>query len=153
MPPKKTTATSHDSATGPALAAAVRRSSRGKSAEPQPSAKEKGKAKALETVEETGSDDTPHVTPKDVGEAPTTKERKKGMTLEEYFGPGVDLNQPLYKPHGKWAYTYGNDFKEVECIKRLSSEFSGPFRAFLRMRSYLKAATHPLRRRSKRGLV
>ncbi|KAG8949291.1 hypothetical protein FRC04_008893 [Tulasnella sp. 424] len=120
MPPKKTTATSHDSATGAAPTAAIRRSSRGKSAEPQPTAKEKGKAKALETVEETGSDDTPHATPKHVEEAPTAKERKKGMTLEEYFGPGVDLNQPLYKPHGKWAYTYGNDFKEVECIKRLS---------------------------------
>ncbi|KAG9049535.1 hypothetical protein FS837_010015 [Tulasnella sp. UAMH 9824] len=121
MPPRKSAATSHDSATGP-TPTAPRRSSRGKSAEPQPITKnDKGKARALEVVEEKEPEDESLAAPGDTGEAPEAKERKRGMTLEEYFGPGVDLNQPLYKPHGKWAYTYGKDFKEVECIKRLSS--------------------------------
>ncbi|KAG8899251.1 hypothetical protein FRC00_001687 [Tulasnella sp. 408] len=121
MPPRKSPATSHDSTTGP-TPTALRRSSRGKSAEPQPIAKnDKGKARALDAVEEKESEDGSIAAPEDTEEAPAAKERKRGMTLEEYFGPGVDLNQPLYKPHGKWAYTYGKDFKEVECIKRLSS--------------------------------
>ncbi|KIO32864.1 hypothetical protein M407DRAFT_66129 [Tulasnella calospora MUT 4182] len=120
MPPKKTTATTHDSTTGPAPTA-LRRSSRGKSAELQPITKDKGKARALEIVEEREPEDGSLPAPEDTDKAPPAKEQKKGVTLEEYFGPGVDLNQPLYKPHGKWAYTYGKDFKEVECIKRLSS--------------------------------
>lgn len=117
--PKAQVSTSSKPSSGP-----LRRSSRGRSAEPapqKPTAKDKGKGKALEPVEEKESDDAPgDVLEEDAGKAAPAEEKKKPMTLEEYFGPDIDVNQPLYRPHGKWEYTYGKDFKDVECIKRLS---------------------------------
>ncbi|KAG9019542.1 hypothetical protein FRB90_000851 [Tulasnella sp. 427] len=89
--------------------------------ERRPIDKGKGKARAVDIEEEEEAEEEYYPDGQEPEPERPAKERKRGMTLEEYFGPDIDLNQPLYKPHGKWAYTYGKDFNDVECVKRLSS--------------------------------
>lgn len=58
----------------------------------------------------------------------TMKERRKNKNQSHRFGlpPEIDPNTPLFKPHGRWAWTYNQPIEDTETIKQISCTFLSP---------------------------